>query len=801
MTSPKYSADKFAAKNDLKRSFGKLIVPSIVSFLFSFYIFVINTYSTINLEYSDTAEGFVSSATSRYRFVLFSSTMFGYIIIPIIMIVVGVLFAFASYYQLMRKNCVNFFFSSPVDRKTYFKNRVLASVSLMAVTAFVPVLCDVIINIHYFSHADVILYQGLLLFLEHFVNMLIGFSLMSISMMACYTITESLIFGAGVIWFPTLIIFSINYVAEIFLRGYEQSIGFLRSSDYSAYNTLLNKLSLVNPVFFGRKLGESRLYNNIYYACYRPVKEEYSLIVSDSNSGVHDYSKSGMDYVLPILIWLALSVIFILIAEKLILNRKLENTALHASRPFINSFVAFEASFFIIGFLILAGNDIEVLAKSKFAMVLTALLGGFVVYFVLISISRRSVKHNFKLLAPGVASVLICTAVIVICHTDAFGYATYVPDYEKVSYASVTSNYLDASGVMSNNSFYENSAFDGLTLEGETNTFIGKFTTKEGIDEISKIQKSAYEKEVKDSDYTPTVTVFYHLKSGQEVSRVFYNTDISVQNEILNLTETKEYKDELEFLLSSKRADEKVSGKYDNSRSFETSYFSSFDIESDVKYALQNARTFVISKDAFTKTEIENTPALRDAILKDIETVGYKELFSFKHSPIGAINFKYDDTVNNYKGTVYASDNTFYIYDSMTSTIAYLKSVGKLEALSDTSSLGSLKCVYVAKAKEVMSFDADVSLTTSRFESRNINTKTYLDSTGEEFSEKNLLSVYFRKEKEKVIKNEKTAKKLFDTSSIYSKINNDSYILLFKFDNGVYLSRYLSKEDAQKYLK
>ena len=106
MTSPKYSADKFAAKNDLKRSFGKLIVPSILSFLFSFYIFVINTYSTINLEYSDTAEGFVSSATSRYRFVLFSSTMFGNIIIPIIMIAVGVLFAFVSYYQLMETDFV-----------------------------------------------------------------------------------------------------------------------------------------------------------------------------------------------------------------------------------------------------------------------------------------------------------------------------------------------------------------------------------------------------------------------------------------------------------------------------------------------------------------------------------------------------------------------------------------------------------------------------------------------------------------------------------------------------------------------
>ncbi len=800
MTSPKFSADKFASKNDLKRSFSRLTIPSIISFLFCLYIMFINSYDVIHSIVIDTANTIdVADLTSRYRFILFSSSLNGYIIIPILTIVIGVMFAFVSYYQLMRKNCVNFFFSSSIDRKTYFKNRAVASISLMAITAFIPVLCDVIMNIHYFSHTDVILYQGLLLFLEHFVNMLIGFSLMSVSMTACYTITESLVLGAGIIWFPTLMIYTVNYVAQIFLRGYEQSIGLLRSSDYDLSNILLNDFSIVNPVLFGKAIGDSRLFNNIYYACYRPTKEEYSLIVT--SDAVYDYSKSGINYVLPILVWIVLSLVFIFVAKRLILTRKLENTSLHASKPSVNSFVAFEISVFAIGLSLVIGNDFEVFMKNKFALVVVALIVGFAIYFALISISRRSVKHSFKLLVPGVASVVICTVAIIICNAGAFGYATYVPKFDKIEFASVTSSYLDATGVMSDNSFYENSAFDGVNLDGRTNTYIGKFTTKEGIDEISKIQKYAYEKEVKTDDTTPEVTVVYHLKSGTDVTRTFYDTDTEIQDEILNLTETKEYKDELEFLMSSKRTDEKSSGKYSNDRGWSTNYFSSFDVENDIKYGLQNARTFLISKDAFTKTKIDNTPALRDAILKDIENVGYKKLLSSKTAPLGAINFKYDENVDDYDGNIYASDNTYYIFDSMTSTIAYLKSVGKFDALGDTSSLGKLEYVVASKTKDVMGNANIWSVIGSIFESKNINAHTYYQSTGEKFDEKAVLETYNPKNKGKKITDSAKAKELFDNSSIYSKVESDSYILLFKYDNGVYVTRYLSKENAQKYLK
>lgn len=45
-----------------------------------------------------------------------------------------------------------------------------------------------------------------------------------------------------------------------------------------------------------------------------------------------------------------------------------------------------------------------------------------------------------------------------------------------------------------------------------------------------------------------------------------------------------------------------------------------------MKNALNFGVAYIVSNDAVTKTKIENTPALRDAILKDIEKVGYKKL-------------------------------------------------------------------------------------------------------------------------------------------------------------------------------
>ncbi len=145
----------------------------------------------------------------------------------------------------MRKSSVNFFFSTSVDRKTYFKNRTLASIILMALSTLVPIIIDIVTNISILGHADYMLYQGSLLFLEHFTYMFVGFSLMSISMMLCYTVSESLFFGAGIIWAPSIYFLSVSCIAQRFLRGYAETAYSLSVG----YDSLEGNANLLSKLF------------------------------------------------------------------------------------------------------------------------------------------------------------------------------------------------------------------------------------------------------------------------------------------------------------------------------------------------------------------------------------------------------------------------------------------------------------------------------------------------------------------------------------------------------------------------
>ena len=224
MTSPRFSANKHAALYDFKRSFIRLIPPCVISFLLAVFYFVLLPASTfLSIGNSKRGDLDVEQIRKELACVLFGNQALNPAIIGVLTLIVGVLFAFWAFLPIMRKSSVNFFFSTSVDRKTYFKNRTLASIILMALSTLIPIIIDIVTNISILGHADYMLYQGSLLFLEHFTYMFVGFSLMSISMMLCYTVSESLFFGAGIIWAPSVYFLSVSCIAQRFLRGYAET--------------------------------------------------------------------------------------------------------------------------------------------------------------------------------------------------------------------------------------------------------------------------------------------------------------------------------------------------------------------------------------------------------------------------------------------------------------------------------------------------------------------------------------------------------------------------------------------------
>lgn len=807
MTSPKSSVDKHAARYDFKHSFVRLIVPGVISLAFSLFYFILVPITTISSAgtYSLSLRAAnIASIRKQLACALFGATTTNNVFYGIFAIIIGVIFAFCIFIPIMRKSSVNFFFSSPIDRRTYFKNRVLSSIVLMIITTAIPIAIDIAINIRYLGHAGFIIHQGFFLFLEHFTYIFVGFSLMSVAMTACYTVTESLFFGAGLIWAPTVYVLSLGYIFENFLRGYTQNTSYINSSAPNfvmSTGTLWSKLSVINPLIFGTALGSNDIRKNMYYNCLRSTKKSAGTVVdfyevSDGNVG---FEKAGSNLILPIIIWLLLSVLFIFIAKRLLDKRKLENTALHSSNSFATVFVSLEASVFAATFFMPLLSDFDVI-QSNVLNILVGLICGIIVYFIFMSVSRRKIKHSVKLSVPVAVSSIAILAVSIICITGGFGYSTYCPDAKDIDYVTINSEYVDASGVMSTNQFVGGSLTVGTNQlyygnVETTGAYLGKFNQKDSIDKIEKIQNYSFKNRIsKRSDPYITVEIKYFLKNGKKVCREYNNTNSDVSLDIIDLTQSREYKDELEYLMSSKRAGEKSSGKF-TSDEFPY-FFSVFADENNVKNALNLGKAYVVSNDAVTKTEIENTPALRDAILNDIEEVGYKKLLTSGKPVLGAISFKYDDTVQNYSETDYMNDATYYIWSDMVNTVNYLKSVGKLSAFNDYSKTGEIAYVMVTPLEKRLSSESSLTAL-STFESDSATPKNYNEFQGGKLKEEDVLETYNGKK----ITDSKKAQDIFNASSIYSLCKKDGYIVLVKFKNNTYLTKYLSKENAQKLLK
>ena len=534
----------------------------------------------------------------------------------------------------------------------------------------------------------------------------------------------------------------------------------------------------------------------MYSACLRTLGSESGIdTVFSAYYGNVGYEKAGSEYVLPIIVWLIFSALFVFIAKKLLDNRKLENTAIHSSSKFATVFVALEVSVFAATFLM--GVLVE---ASQLLNILVSLILGALVYLIFLSISRRKIKHSFGQILPCIVSSFVVIVACVICINGGLGYSTYSPDYKKVDYATITAPYLDASGVMSNDQF-ELGYFgaDGkVNLEYQDETIsLGKFNTKESIEKIAKIQKYSYENELNNNDNsTFYVTVTYHLKNNKTVIRNYDNTNSNVMLQILDLTDSKEYKDELEFLMSSKRANETSSGNYTEKGAYNEYYFSKFSGEENAKATLTNGEAYIVANDAFTKTQIENTPELRDAILKDIEEIGYKKLLTSSKAPLGAINFKYDANVSGYDSDTLATDASYYIWDNMVNTINYIKSIKKMSAFSDTSQTGEISYATVTPIKNKIYADSSFSAL-SFYKSDITNAKFYYDYFGTDLNEKNVLNTYSGKK----ITDKSKISKLFNTSSIYSKCDENDYLVLFKFKNGIYLTKCMSENDAKQFVK
>lgn len=823
--SRKSLADKKAALYDFKRSFRVLAVPAIVSLLNALYLFV---YQIIHefLKYKDAnALSYIEDIRKNIAICLTSSSyslFFEYygryetsVITGISAIIIGVLFAFVAYLFLMKKKNVNVFLSLSVDRKTIFKNRTIAAVILMAVTSIIPIAIDVLINIHYIGDAGYILYHGVFLFLEYFTYMLIGFSMMSIAMTICNTAVESLFFGAGFIWAPTAIAVCIQSLCTTFLRGYANT-NLLANDTISRMKNLLNQTTIFNPVFFSKPFGNYSTGVSVITFVSRGVKNptsEYAVNVKNFDNYGRDIIP--FEYILPIIIWLAASVVLLAISRKILLKRKAENAGLHGVRVFPNAFFAIEVSAISSTFIayILTNNEMGN-NVNKYLSLFISVIAFALIYYILMCLSKRKIKLNKATIMPG--AYLLCTFFVanLLLISGLFGYAEKTPAISDIKYATIESNIGNYTGNESNASGSIQTQYYLDTFSSTDSNILGVFKDKEDLQKFIEVNKDLAKNT---NNMKPcAVTITYKLNDGKAFTRSFYDADYNALYNILSLTDTNAYNEELKYLLSSKQKhnilglDQKYSG-----------VMYEYVTEENYKAVLHTKNAKLVSADGLKLNSINNTDALKDAILADRIALSYEDTYNSKEKPLGYVLFldekyyktneaisngeEYDSSYNGYYETL-----RYYIYPSCKNTIKYLMKTGEYSLLTEDNSLEkyNITTARVKKYSDILKQNKETFRVFQQY-----NTYIFKRSAenillnGNETADENLSDGESINEFDKIYSNapiftdKKQLKELSAASVIFGYANDDDYVVLFENERGVMYTSLLRKDNIPKFVK
>lgn len=805
MTSHQFSANKSAAKYDFKRALKSTIVPAAFTFLVSVYCFVLSPLSLL-MHYS-SIKSILDIAKIRKNIALCLTTYslelndISGISIGLLFLILGALFALVSFRFIMKKRDVNVFFSTSIDRRTMFKNRVTACLLIMAAALLLPIIADIIINISVLTKAGYIIKYGLLIFAECYVYLLTGFSIMLIAMSYCTTIVESIFFSGSIACAPTAVLYFIHSLGVTFLRGYSyasfpnySNSGFLQPS-------LFHYTSIINPLMLGKAFGpffsmEDNLINFGFHTL--NANEEYGLF--------NGYEEASFDYILPVIVWAVIGVCFIFIARRLFINIKAENAGMHGKKPLASNLFAIEVIILAYALWVRVFYDsAQTVVNHSSGAVFTFAVGIFIMlvtYFIILSVCKRTIKRKVKELTVPVTTIGVTLIISVILMTGGLGFSTYVPDADDISCAIITTN--DTNFTWSEiNSEPSDYSYYGEIFPSDVSSAIGPFTEKEDLEALTKINDKLVEKT--DNMTGNYVCVYYELKNGRVVSRFYDTTDYDAQYSVLSLRDSKAAREELTYLFTGDKAEMPITNKLKNS-TIDVNNVLNYEIETNVCDVFQKGYVWVIdSNNIMTYKNIKNTPEFREALLSDLLSRTYEQRFKPDEKAVGGVYInqirldKEDEYYANDYSTAFGAG--YYIYPSMTNTIKYLKSTGEYELFAPApDEIESISIDTVKSIRSKIPWQDD-SFLSHQFISQN-ETYSSMAEYGEEYYDEYDDDFYNIKDyfkDAKTFKDSKQIKELLDQSKIYYFSDNNDCIISIKYKKAGYVTKLIPASEVPKW--
>lgn len=813
MTSHQFSANKNAAKYDFKSALKSIIAPSIASFLISAYSFVFSPLSQYMM-YLDMSSFNRVKIQKQIALMLVYSNLGEYVdfgtSLGWVFLFLGAVFAMFGFSFVMRKRTVNVFFSTSVDRRTLYKNRTLAVVLMTALSIAVPIIADIIINVYFIGHFGYVLECAVLLFAQCFVYTLTGFAITAIAAAFCTTIVESAFFAAGIAVMPTAIVYLIDSLCSVFLRGYNHRNLLLEYYNSSVFSkpSLFHYTSIINPLIYGKAYKpDYAVSENMINFTYRAASSQPSNIMSDSFyydssfvlSRYSGYERVSFDYILPIIVWAVISSLMIIIARQLFIKIKAEDAGVHGTKPIASGLFAAECAIVLLALWI--NNYIGSGIVNTVFVTAIGVLIVLISYFVIISICRRTIKHKVKELITPCTVAAAAVVLITVFSSGFFGYSAYVPEAQEIEKAVITTGVTDftSAEILTEPC---TDTFDGDLFYSEIfDNAIGLFTDEDDLKALTDISKRIVEKT--DNMTGSSVCICYELKNGKFISRYYDSTDYDVSYSILSLRDSKAAREELTYLLAGEPKDTPITKALESSAIYTDDFFG-YEGELDTAQLFNKGFVYIVNSDNISgEKTIKNTPEFRKALLDDLLSQTYEQRFKPEEAAIGGILFSSYDYNGESDLDILASDIGYYIYPSMTNTVNYLKSTGEYELFAANDEIESVTIESCKNIREELfkSWSSD-SIFSHLFAAKNYTPYTYDDiyyDDSYDYDDYDMYSMpeYFKNGR--VIENAEQIDELLAKARIFYFSNDDDCMVMIKYKKAGYVSKLIPANELPQW--
>lgn len=770
------------ASADLKRSFASnLVIPALTFLAFSVQAAVCAYFQFKQKE--------------KVFFTWFSDSPGTLVFISFCIVLVGAIQAAYTLRFINIKNQSNVWFSFNLSRLTLFKNRCVSSLTLLGSAIIIPGIISAIICCASGCSAakvlPVIFYQ----YAGFLTMMFAGFAIGTLTASLTGSVAESIFYSIILILAVPALSTGWDALSSVFLRGRTAVSGanYADGMDMQYYYFGLSPQSggrgimTFCPFTLFRVPGTDRAAILSLKLCgFGPV--DFGFCKDGS-------SLPGIDAWLPILLWIVLTAVLIVLAQRMFDKKKLEELGVPATSRALTLLTS--AIIVFCGFSVPAW----VLKTAVFSVstALAALLGAAVMlaaYFAYTFIARRNLKavrkNLWQIAIPAGATAVIT----VIFLTGGFGYTARVPEADEIEYVTVSMPFSFENGMAQNGQTLR-------TVKGTVTTvkpYSGciALSTENDINTVRSIHKLITDETRSDKKTNTSFSVKYYFKNGRSMERTFTNISEKDLNSYFAVADTDGVKQQQYLFLAAsdeERERIKAPGMSNSQSQFLFTNYGS---------PLRNAEgALLASKDGSFCRELnaDELDALGKCIWKDISQKKYSEIL--RGSAREAAYLYLSDNAENY-GDAYdenieGKSVLAAITQDMTETLKFIRERGMGGALEQRR---EVKSVNIYDCRRMMSEAQEINKN-GKYGCSAIN-PIFTMSAMFNINEAKMTSKKFGEMDNCLIKtvtDSKRTKELFSLAQGQCYTSLGGYVAQIIFTDGYSQTMYISDGDAPGYIK